>query len=204
MSIWLFCSLFLLSFLPVWIVVLIRAIWSICMETQPHCAEWGEVILLPVIVIGAILVVHFCFRKEGASNPIKAELVSISQRRNAPIEFLLSNVLAFVAFDYTKGIEALLMFSLLLVLGVACWRFHGLFWNFWLACLGYREYECHIKVGDEEEIAYVISKRSDRLLDKSGVGINFKLHRLDQFGLCRYDGEWSYKSSESDKKDIPV
>ena len=200
MSIWLFCSLFLLSFLPVWIVVLIRAIWSICMEAQPHCAEWGEVIVLPTIVILAILVVHFRFEKECVRH-CEVELISVSQRRNAPIEFLLSNVLAFVAFDCTKGIEVLLLLVLMFVLGITCWRFYGLFWNFWLACLGYREYECHIKVGDKEEVDCVIA--NNPLLDKE-VGVVLNLHRLDQFGLCRYDGEWSYKSSESDKKDIPV
>lgn len=186
MSVYLFGSLFFLSFLPVWIVVFVRAIWSIRLEAQPHCAEWGEVVLLPIIFLVAITIVHYRFKKEGIK--LKgAKLLSATQRRDAPIEFLLSNVLAFVAFDYTKGIEALLLFVLLIVLGVACRRFHGSFWNFWLACLKFREYECLIQEGDKKENVCIITRHA--ILDKINPDISVELHRLDQFGLCRYDGK---------------
>ena len=183
---YLFGSLFFLSFLPVWLVVFVRAIWSICLEDQPHCAEWSEVVLLPLFLLGTIAVVHYRFEKEGLETK-GVKLLSVTPRRDAPIEFLLSNVLAFVAFDYTKGIEALLMFVLLIVLGVACRRFHGLFWNFWLACLKFREYECLIQEGDKKENVCIITRHA--ILDKINPDISVDLHRLDQFGLCRYDGK---------------
>lgn len=181
---YLFGSLFFLSFLPVWLVVFVRAIWSIIFEKQSHYAEYGEAILLPVLVIIAIATVHCRFEKEGlkVSN---AKLLSASPRKDAPIEFLLSNVLAFVAFDYTKGIEALLLFVLLIVLGIACRLFHGLFWNFWLACLKFKEYECRIQEGDKKENVCIITRHA--ILDKINDDTEWLLYRLDQFGLCRYD-----------------
>ena len=112
MSILFSCSLFYLSFVPLWISVLFIDIKSI-MESSANL--WTEYISIACIVLFAllslvVLLIEMCANEKEGTQP--HTLCAAKEEKTITAEYLLSYILPLFAFDFTKwdGVILFLVF----------------------------------------------------------------------------------------------
>ena len=151
-------SMYFLSFLPLWLsVVLIDAISIIRNEDN----LWTEIISIPLVLVGILVCSLFAYgwiKKKGFQNRETYELKSAKEERFLTAEFIMSYVLPLFAFDFTQW-DGVVLFVL----------FFGVFWflvyrhkyfctNLVLEICKYRVYECELKTGEQIICKRVVSR----------------------------------------------
>ena len=145
-----FISAFILSFLPLWMVLVFKYA-RIAPSENRHAMI--AMIGLPVILIGWLLA-HVTFRfglnKYSKKVPEKFVFSKIEERKSISAEVLLSYVLPLLAFNFqeAEGIMNFCVFFLLL-LYLTC-RYNSFQGNVFLEIIGYRFYECTISTNGRQ------------------------------------------------------
>lgn len=151
-------SMYYLSFLPLWLSVILMDAISIIRNEDDI---WTEIISIPVIIVGTLvcsLFVYGWIKKKGFQNKETYELKVAKEERFLTAEFIMSYVLPLFAFDFTQW-DGVTLFVL----------FFGIFWflvyrhkyfctNLALEICKYRVYECELGIGDQIICKRVVSR----------------------------------------------
>lgn len=143
MSILLSLSLYHTSFLPLWISILFIDIKSI-VEGSPHLNT--EIVELLCIVISlpiCISIIFIVLHNKRRERTIPQTLVSINEEKRIIVEYLLTYILPFFAFDFTRWDQVIPFLIFYLTLGFLCIRHNYLSVNIVLEIAGFRLYRCN-------------------------------------------------------------
>ena len=147
-------SLFVTSFLPLWVSVLI--IDSLSIWNKYSTNNFLEIAGTEIAVIFAILllniaslIVLICWLK-SAGKTASEELILVKAKENKTIsaEYLLSYILPLVAFDF-RILDSVIIFTVLfIILAFVCLRHNYISLNVLLEIMGYSQYDCVLKKED--------------------------------------------------------
>ena len=148
MSTLLSLSLYHTSFLPLWISVLFIDIKSI-VEQIPHLTTEIASLLciaisLPICIFVLCIAIHTKRREEAPPQT----LVSVKEEKRVIAEYLLSYILPFFAFDFTRWDQVIPFLIFYLTLGFLYIRHNYLSVNIVLEIAGFRLYRCNLKDDD--------------------------------------------------------
>ncbi|WP_044932800.1 hypothetical protein [Oribacterium sp. NK2B42] len=152
-------AMYYLSFLPLWISIIIIDIISI---VRNDGNLWTERISVPAVIIGIIICLVVAYKwinEKGTQNRETYIIERAREERFVTAEFLMTYVLPLFAFEFTQW-DGMMLFLL----------FFGIFWflvyrhkyfctNLALEICGYRVYECELKSGNQTIIKRVVSRK---------------------------------------------
>lgn len=181
-------NMFITSFIPLWISIVIADIWDIGEYiairwhylSNPYFDIGGAIrrflktnmlMVISIIIITFIVSISiteinkFIQGKENEKAPPKGRLVKVSRANKLSAEFLLAYILPMIAFDFSQGKSVLLFVMYFGVLAYLCIRNSNVYTNIYLEIKNYRMYECDVecKVANSENIyqkSLVISRRN--------------------------------------------
>ena len=181
-------DMFVTSFIPLWISIVIADIWDIGKYIiirwhylySPHFDIGGAIrrflkanMLMVISIIIIIFIVSisiteinkFIREKEKDKAPPIGSLVKVSRANKLSAEFLLAYILPMIAFDFSQGKSVLLFAMYFGVLAYLCIRNNNVYTNIYLEIKNYRMYECDVKckVANSEKVyqkSLVISRRN--------------------------------------------
>ncbi len=180
-------NMFITSFIPLWVTIILSDIWDIAAYVRGRLAYLKEpgfdfcggmvrflrvnaLQILTVAVIFSMLLVGirgisgFLKQKEREEVCPKGKLLRVARINKLPAEFLLAYILPMVAFDFSEGKGVMLFGVYFSVLAYLCIRNNNIYTNIYLELRNYRMYECDIecRVGNTVHVygkSLVISKR---------------------------------------------
>ena len=152
-------SMYFLSFLPLWLSVILIDVFSII---RNDVNLWTEFISIPAIIIGVLLCSVFVYswiKKKGFQNRESYELRSAKEERFLTAEFIMAYVLPLFAFDFTQcdGVALFLLFFLILWFLVYRHKYFCI--NLALEICKYRVYECELYIGGQTISKRVVSRK---------------------------------------------
>ena len=147
-------SMYYLSFLPLWISIIVIDVISLGRGTEN---KWTEIISIPIIMLGIVLcsiVSYKWLTKKGNVNREKYRIEKAKEERFVTAEFLMSYVFPLYAFDFTQW-DGVILFGLFFLIFYFLVHRHQYFCtNLALEICKYRIYQCDLKI---EKV--IISKR---------------------------------------------
>lgn len=175
-------NMFMTSFLPLWISIIIADVWEICVSIDEVLNNKADVIsnlmglaktntvsicviivVLTLMVFSIININSFIKYQKGAENLPKAKIVEVKRANKLTSEFLLAYILPMIAFDFTELKSVVLFLIYYGMLAYLCIRNNNVYTNILLEFKNYKMYTCKIeceKMG--EKVTYddclVISK----------------------------------------------
>lgn len=186
-------DMFITSFLPLWVSIVIISIWNTVsdgMQSWNHDIIWKENLktivisnLIPlvlatiIVLITAVSMININrFLKDKLSLPEKpkATIIHAKKANKLSSEFLLAYILPMIAFDFSDLQNVVLFAVYFIVLAILCIRNSNVYTNIFLEFKGYRMYECDIKCSvlnteHEYENSLVISKLDVTLPANRGI-----------------------------------
>lgn len=157
-------DMFITSFLPLWVSIVIISIWNTIsdgMRSWNYNVIWKEnlrvIIISNLIPLGlASVIVVFTtvsmvninrFLKDKLSliEKPKATIIRAKKANKLSSEFLLAYILPMIAFDFSDLQNVVLFAVYFFVLAILCIRNSNVYTNIFLEFKGYRMYECDIK-----------------------------------------------------------
>ncbi len=177
-------NMFITSFIPLWISIMISDIWniiesaiknwkyneSVLPNTINICRE-NWVCIFVVLIIGTLMIISvisinkFIRDKKNSSHIPKIKIKKAIRANKLSSEFLLAYILPMIAFDFTEFKSVILFMSYFGMLAFLCIRNSNVYTNIWLEIKGYRMYLCDLqanKMGKTHtyEECLVISKNN--------------------------------------------
>lgn len=149
---------FVMSYLPLWIIVCFECIVSIIGKDQSLCTEWLTVLIFVPIVLCSFLLFSVILRNTLKERGLQYKVVETKPLKRISSEYLLSYVIPLIAFDFTKWqdmIKFLIIWGFLFLL---CWRF----WQMpiaWLSMLGFFVSECELETNDGQLVQKIVISR---------------------------------------------
>ncbi len=157
-------NMFITSFIPLWLTILISNIWDIARYgiekwkcEQTWRGNFRSIIhnnLVSVIVICVIFVLMFSgiffinkFLKDKCSNPAlpKITINRAARANKLSSEFLLAYILPMIAFNFSE-LRSVVLFGIYFgMLAFLCIRNNNVYTNIWLEIRGYRMYMCELE-----------------------------------------------------------
>ncbi len=163
-------SLYVSSFLPLWISVLFIDILSIIENKTDTGTEYISIccILTAVFLSGAIIY-HELHRRGKEGSKVQT-IKSVKEEKAITAEFLLSYILPLFAFDFTLWRQAVLFLFFFVTLGFLCVRHNYYSVNIILELAGYRFYRCSMSNSDKVMTEQLVMSRR-RLNEMTGSEI---------------------------------
>lgn len=149
---------FIMSYLPLWVIVCFECIVSIIEKDQPLYTEWLALFIVVPIVTCNLLLFSIILHKALKERGLQYKVVETKPLKKISSEYLLSYVIPLIAFDFTQWqdmIKFLIIWGFLFLL---CWRF----WQMpiaWLSMLGFFVSECDLETYDGQLIQKIIISR---------------------------------------------
>lgn len=140
--------LYYLSFVPLWILVIINETFVMVAAEEKRILGLVVISLLVAFSLYFCIVLLFALNVRKKDNTRSVRLESVKEDKFSVAEFMMSFVLPFWAFDLNSipGMICFVVFFLLL--GVVCIRHRIFCCNIVLEILGYRIYECSYSPSD--------------------------------------------------------
>lgn len=157
-------NMFMTSFIPLWISIMVSDIWSI-VESGIKSWKYCDPILLNtfnifrenwtcifvVFVIGILMIIsivsinRFLSDKKRNNHPPKIKINKAIRANKLSSEFLLAYILPMIAFDFA-GLKSVVLFVIYFgMLAFLCIRNSNVYTNIWLEIKGYRMYLCDLQ-----------------------------------------------------------
>lgn len=152
-------AMYYLSFLPLWVSIII--INGISIVRNDRCL-WIERISIPVILFGIIissLIVYKWITKKGKQNREIYTIESAKEVKFITAEFLMSYVFPLLAFDFTQWDGILLFLLFFSAFGFLVYRHNYFCTNIALELCKYKVYECELKTGVQTISKRVVSRK---------------------------------------------
>lgn len=152
-------SMFFLSFVPLWAVILFVDIKSLC---DGGGSKYTEIISIFLIAIGMACSLAALFIKmyAGSYGQEQYRIEKAVERKNITTEYILSNILPLFVFDFTLWYEVVKFLVFFVVFGYLCIFHNNFSVNIVLEFMRYKMYDCKLINEDNQAIEkIVISKK---------------------------------------------
>ncbi len=156
-------SMFFMSFVPLWISILILDAKSIWYDKTSD--PWIEIISMISILVCSIIAFHVMRRGLKASyvqNKNKALLIEAREEKFLIAEFLMAYIFPLFVFDFTHWDGVALFLIFFAIFGWQCIIHKYLCVNIMLDFMGYKIYDCALNVADKKIEKKILSKRKLR------------------------------------------
>lgn len=160
-------DMFITSFIPLWVTIIIYDMWDIIEYIIPrwHHLHYSNfhfiesfnrfaykhllligtiVIVLTIVSMSIIDLTLFLKNKQDEPTSPKAYLNNISHTNKLSAEYLLAYVLPMIAFDFTTCKDILLFVIYFLFLAYICIRNNNIYTNIYFELKKYRMFECDV------------------------------------------------------------
>jgi len=157
-------NMFMTSFLPLWISIIIADLWEICNSVDEI---WSNkqgiitnllelvkanivsvcviVVVLTLMVSSIISINRFIKYQQGAKNSPKATIIEVKRANKLTSEFLLAYILPMIAFDFTELKSVVLFLIYYGMLAYLCIRNNNVYTNILLELENYKMYTCKME-----------------------------------------------------------
>lgn len=158
-------NMFITSFTPLWVSIIVSDIWSIVqssinnwqydynlLQNIMNICKANRVCIFVILVIGMLLLISITainiFLKDKCNNsqPPKLKIKKVSRANKLSSEFLLAYILPMIAFDFTEIKSVVLFIIYFGMLAFLCIRNSNVYTNIWLEIKGYRMYSCDLEL----------------------------------------------------------
>lgn len=163
-------SMFFLSFLPLWLSIIIIEGVSVWRGTEHW---WTELLSTAAIFIVLIICGIYAYRwirkedtEEEKQNLGDYIIVRAKEERFAAVEFMMSYVFPLFAFDFTKWDGVLLFLIFFCCFGFLVIRHRIYCTNLVMEKLGYRSFECELKTYNDNDQADESEETDDSVITK--------------------------------------
>ncbi len=153
-------SMYFLSFIPLWIIVLLVDVKSLLEGTDHKYTEIMSIVIIPCGVFFSMIIQKKEFGiRDGVSD--KYIILGAEECKTMTTDYLIANVIPLIAFDFAQWYEVLKFIIIFLVIGCLCIT-HNIFnVNILMALMKYKQYDCRLVNEDNIEISRrVISKNA--------------------------------------------
>ena len=152
-------NMFITSFIPLWISIMISDVWNIVESTIKNwinsepvlyniiniCSEnWVCIFVVLIIgilmIIGIISINKFIRDKKNSSHIPQIKIKKAIRANKLSSEFLLAYILPMIAFDFAEFKSVVLFMVYFGMLAFLCIRNSNVYTNIWLEIKGYRMY----------------------------------------------------------------
>lgn len=157
-------NMFITSFIPLWLTIMIADIWSVIESGSENwlievdifnnmvkiCKlNWFSVfvvmIILALMLISAISINRFLRDKCSNNAPPQIKIKRAIRANKLSSEFLLAYILPMIAFDFTE-IKSVVLFGIYFaMLAFLCIRNSNVYTNIWLEFKGYKMFLCDLE-----------------------------------------------------------
>ncbi len=184
MSVFVYFSMYYLSFFPLWLTILFIDIKSLI---DGGADKWTEIIGLAGIIIVFFISALILFMKFYVSDDEKYTFTIQDAKESKTItaDFLLTYILPLIAFDFRQWDEVVKFLIFFFTLGYLCIRHSYLSTNILLEFMNYRMYDCKLLNGDYKEVKRIIISKNI-LTIKKGEYVQVKILNNEYF-LDLYD-----------------
>ena len=141
-------SLYFVSFLPLWLSILIKDFLSILKKTDYKTTEIISIVCILIAIIISLIIVYRELHNRGKEGSRQYTLVVAKEEKLITAEYLCSYILPLLAFDFTLWHEVVLFLVFFLMLGCLCVRHNYYSINIALEMAGYRLYRCCLMNSD--------------------------------------------------------
>ena len=157
-------DMFMTSFMPLWISIMISNIWSlvdngikiwnykdnlicnICNIYKKNLVSIFVVIIIFWIMISSICAVDSFLKDKSANQSApKIKIKKAIRAKELSSEFLLAYILPMIAFDFTKLKSVVLFVIYFSTLAFLCIRNNNVYTNIWFEFKGYKMYLCDLE-----------------------------------------------------------
>lgn len=168
------CTMFFLSFTPLWLSIVF--IDAVSIWTNQYCI-WTEIISICCIVvvffISGIMLHHYLQHGLVKGNR-KYTVLKAKEEKTISVEFILSYVMPLFAFDFKNWQQTILFLHIFLILGWLSVKHNHFSNNVVLEALGYRVFHCVLDSEDRKQLdVNVITKDNMVLSLQEEVTIEF-------------------------------
>lgn len=151
-------SMFVTSFMPLWISILIIEFLGICDVNNSN--KITEIVCVSVIVLlnlMSFLLLKNWLKKAGKSASEELVVVEAKENKTISAEYLLSYILPLFAFDFKTWHSVILFLVFFCTLAFVCVRHNYISLNIVLEMMGYSQYDCLLKKEDvDTEISRIV------------------------------------------------
>lgn len=174
MSLMFSCSMFFLSFTPLWISVVFIDVVNL-LTTKSNL--WTEEISVACIIIGFVIsgIILIRYIKHVRPNVTKTyTIVSAKEEKTISLEFLLAYVMPLFAFDFTQWKQTILFLHIFIVLCWLCVKHKYFINNVVLEALKFNIYSCILDSEDHKKLVIkVISRERLALAEQHDIKVEF-------------------------------
>lgn len=153
-------SMYYLSFTPLWILVILTDIFSICENDKYLTTEYISVVVIPFFLIIAVGKMRSKLNSKSSDNVKRICLEAVQEEKFLVAEFLMSFIFPMFAFDFTHHQGVILFLVFFLIFGWLCIKHNYFCVNVVLEAMNYKIYNCKYKSeGDKLVEKKVLSKK---------------------------------------------
>ena len=172
------CSMFITSFIPLWISIIVSDCWvllsgavkllkydSILLSIINICKVYYlciiVIIIITFVMVSSIFYIKkFIREKRSNTNPPEICIRSAVKSNKLSSDFLLAYILPMIAFDFADLKNLVLFLIYFTILAFLCIRNNNVYTNIFLEMKGYKMYICNL----EKNNIGVVSKYEDCLV----------------------------------------
>ena len=151
MSLFTVISLFITSFLPLWISIIFIDVKSLICNGSNMYTEIVSIIVILIANVFSIISLCNWIKRE----PVTSEELKISyacENKTVSSEYLLAYILPLFAFDFTQWDSVVLFLIFFMTLGYICVKHNNFSVNIILEMLKYNAYDCKIKTEESDDL----------------------------------------------------
>ncbi len=157
-------SMFITSFLPLWISIIFVSCWEIvdyaiknwcsCIKITENIIEIIKnnavqfIVLLTALLVPFLCMVSLSFflkSKRKTENKPVANVENVKKANKLTSEFLLAYILPMIAFDFSSTKDIILFLIYFFVLAILCIGNNNIYTNIFLEMKKYKLYECNVE-----------------------------------------------------------
>lgn len=164
-------SMYFLSFIPLWIIVLFVDAKSL-LEGTDH--KYTEILSIVLVTCGVFfsMIIQQC--EWGIKNEThdKFIVIEVKECKTMTTDYLIANVLPLIAFDFTQWDEVLKFMIVFLLMGYLCVRHNIFSVNIFMELMNYKQYDCRLINEDRIEIDMKVISRNALTMEKgNSIGV---------------------------------
>lgn len=151
-------SMYFLSFLPLWVSILIIDVVN-CTREEENLGT--EKLSIALILLGILVFSFIAWRwltRKSSQNREKYILEYAKEERFITAEFLMTYVIPLFAFDFTRWDGMVLFLWFFIVFGVLVHRHKYFCTNLALEFCGYRVFDCRLAISGQTISKHIVSR----------------------------------------------
>ena len=168
-----------LSFLPLWVSILIACIQSVVIRNQPTGTEMTLLVVVPTMLVISSLEIIGIFRdRNPPAEDFEEGLVVVKcvKQKAVTTEYILACVLPLYTFDFTNWCSVLQFATVIGTIVLLYAKYYELPPNVVLELMGYSRFTCRFSDGRER---FVLAKK----IEEGPSKLNFRTFGNDVFLL---------------------